>query len=97
MEDFIQILQELRNHITFIQFHHKKTTDGIAQVALGLGKIVVEGGNTVRFCPKYPKNLIQFYSTKETVRTSQQYFYAIDLNEEFRSLKHSPEEFVKNF
>lgn len=75
----------------------QKTTDGIAQVALGLGKIVVEGGNTVKFCPKYPKHLIQFYSTKETVRTSQQYFYAIDLNEEFRSVKHSPEEFVKSF
>ncbi len=75
----------------------QKSTDGIAQVALGLGKIVVEGGNTVRFCPKYPKHLLQFYSTKETIRNAQQFFYAIDLNEEFRSIKHSPEEFVKAF
>lgn len=75
----------------------QKSTDGIAQVALGLGKIVVEGGNCVRFCPKYPKHLLQFYSTKETMKTAQQYFYAIDLMEEFRSVKHSPEEFVKQF
>lgn len=75
----------------------QKSTDGIAQVALGLGRIVVEGGNSVRFCPKYPKHLLQFYSTKETMKTAQQYFYAIDLMEEFRSVKHSPEEFVKTY
>lgn len=75
----------------------QKSTDGIAQVALGLGRIVVEGGNSVRFCPKYPKHLLQFYSTKETMKTAQQYFYAIDLMEEFRSVKHSPEEFVKKY
>jgi len=73
----------------------QKSTDGIAQVALGLGKIVVEGGNCVRFCPKYPKHLLQFYSTKETIRNAQQYFYAIDLNGEFSTAKHSVEDFVK--
>jgi len=56
----------------------QKSKDGIALVALGLGKTVVEGGNTVRFCPKYPRHLIQFYSTKETIRNAQQLFYALD-------------------
>ncbi len=81
----------------FYPISPQKSTDGIAQVALGLGKLVVEGGNCVRFCPKYPKHLLQFYSTRETIKTTQQYFYAIDLLEEFRSVKHSPEEFVKTF
>lgn len=58
----------------------QKSTDGIALVALGLGKTVVEGGNTVRFCPKYPKHLLQFFSTKETLKNAQQEFYALDLN-----------------
>lgn len=75
----------------------QKSEDGIAQVALGLGKIVVEGGNSVRFCPKYPKHLLQFYSTKETIKNAQQYFYAIDLKEEFRSPHSDPESFVKKF
>jgi len=75
----------------------QKSEDGIAQVALGLGKIVVEGGNSVRFCPKYPKHLLQFYSTKETIKNAQQYFYAIDLTEEFRSPHSDPESFVKKF
>ena len=55
----------------------QKSKDGIALVALGLGKTVVDGGNTVRFCPKYPRHLIQFYSTKETMRNAQQNFYAL--------------------
>jgi hypothetical protein len=48
-------------------------------VALGLGKMVVDGGNTVRFCPKYPRHLLQFFSTKETLKNAQQSFYALDL------------------
>lgn len=66
----------------------QKSTDGIAHVALGLGKTVVEGGNTVRFCPKYPKHLIQFFSSKETLKNAQQEFYALDLN---GKLAHHPE------
>lgn len=58
----------------------QKSMDGIALVALGLGKMVVEGGTTVRFCPKYPKHLMQFFSTKETLKNAQQDFYALDLN-----------------
>jgi CheY-like chemotaxis protein len=58
----------------------QKSTDGIVSVALGLGKTVVDGGNTVRFCPKYPTDLIQFYSTKESLDSSQKDFYALNLD-----------------
>ncbi len=64
----------------------QKSSDGIALVALGLGKTVVEGGNTVRFCPKYPQHLMQFFSTKETLRNAQQDFYALDLNAELDNI-----------
>ncbi|GAB4298455.1 MAG: PEP/pyruvate-binding domain-containing protein [Ignavibacteriaceae bacterium] len=57
----------------------QKPQDGIASVALGLGKTVVEGGNTVRFCPQYPSDLIQFYSVEETLNNSQRRFYALNL------------------
>ena len=57
----------------------QKSDDGISLVALGLGKTVVEGGTTVRFCPRYPKHLLQFFSTKETIKNAQQNFYALDL------------------
>ncbi len=54
--------------------------DGIVSVALGLGKTVVDGGNTVRFCPKYPTDLIQFYSVEESLNTSQRDFFALEMN-----------------
>lgn len=57
----------------------QKSTDGIVSVALGLGKTVVDGGNTVRFCPKFPTDLIQFYSTAESLDSSQKDFYALNL------------------
>jgi CheY-like chemotaxis protein len=55
------------------------SSDGIVSAALGLGKTVVEGGNVVRFCPKYPTDLIQFYSIDETLNNSQRNFYALQL------------------
>ena len=66
----------------------QKSSDGIAQVALGLGKTVVEGGNTIRFCPKYPKHLLQFFSTKETIKNAQQYFFALDIKGHLESNVH---------
>jgi hypothetical protein len=66
----------------------QKSDDGIALVALGLGKTVVEGGNTVRFCPRFPKHLLQFFSTKETLMNAQQDFFALDLK---GKLDHHPE------
>lgn len=66
----------------------QKSSDGIALVALGLGKTVVEGGNTVRFCPRFPKHLLQFFSTKETLKNAQQEFFALDLN---GKLEHHPD------
>jgi CheY-like chemotaxis protein len=76
----------------------QKSTDGIAMVALGLGKQVVDGGNAVRFCPKYPRHLLQFYSTKETIRNAQQEFYALVYNVTRDSDPlRLPEELVKQF
>ncbi|HTO93841.1 MAG TPA: PEP/pyruvate-binding domain-containing protein, partial [Bacteroidota bacterium] len=48
----------------------QKSTDGIVQVALGLGKTVVDGGNAVRFSPRYPRHLLQFFSTLDTIRNA---------------------------
>ncbi len=58
----------------------QKAVDGIVSIALGLGKTVVDGGNTVRFCPKFPRHLLQFFSTNETIKNAQQHFYALNLD-----------------
>jgi len=60
----------------------QKSHDGIVNVALGLGKTVVDGGSCLRFCPKYPQDIIQFNSVKDTLDNSQTKFYALQLDGE---------------
>ncbi len=56
-----------------------KPEDGVATIALGLGKQVVEGGDAMRFCPRYPQVLPQFRSPAEVMRVAQREFFALDL------------------
>ncbi len=64
-------------------------SDGVASVGLGLGRTVVEGGETVRFCPRYPKHLSQFSSVKDTLNYSQKKFWAVKLESPDDSSDHS--------
>ncbi len=54
--------------------------DGIAAVALGLGRAVVDGGKCLTFCPRYPQNLVQFSSVEDILANSQSEFWALELN-----------------
>ncbi len=54
-----------------------KANDGIAQIALGFGKTVVEGGKCLLFSPPYPKKLPQFANVDDMLSSSQQSFYAL--------------------
>jgi hypothetical protein len=54
--------------------------DGIAAVALGLGRAVVDGGKCLTFCPRYPQNLMQFSSVEDILANSQTEFWALELD-----------------
>ena len=54
--------------------------DGIAAVALGLGRAVVDGGKCLTFCPRYPQSLVQFSSVEDILANSQTEFWALDLD-----------------
>ncbi len=59
---------------------YMKPEDGVAQIALGLGKTVVEGGPIVRFCPRYPMLLPQFADIRDWLYFTQKNFYALDMS-----------------
>ena len=61
-----------------------KAEDGLAAVALGFGKTVVEGGKAVRFSPGAPRSVPQFSSTAATLDSAQREFYALDLERRTR-------------
>ena len=63
----------------FYPAHPMTAADGIAAVALGLGKTVVEGERCVRFCPKAPRQILHFSSVTDILETSQRGFWALDL------------------
>ncbi len=54
--------------------------DGIAAVALGLGRAVVDGGKCLTFCPRYPQNIMQFSSVEDILANSQREFWALELD-----------------
>ncbi|MDH3290714.1 MAG: histidine kinase [Gemmatimonadota bacterium] len=56
-----------------------KSDDGIAAVALGLGRTVMDGERCLRFCPRYPRHVLQFSSVQDSVGYSQREFWALDL------------------
>jgi hypothetical protein len=73
------------------------SNDGIVSVALGLGKTVVDGGNALRFCPKYPLHLQQLSTIKETLRNNQNEFYALALTEHQNAIVVTHDMLVKKF
>ena len=56
-----------------------KPADGIAHIALGIGKTVVEGERNLRFSPAHPQKLIQFSTVEDILENCQRQFYALDM------------------
>ncbi len=56
-----------------------KPEEGIVQVAVGLGKTVVEGERSLRFSPKYPNHMPQFSTVDDMLANAQRYFYALKI------------------
>ncbi len=72
--------------INFYPIGDERPEDGVVNMALGLGKLVVEGGQTLRFSPKYPKNVLQLSTPELALRDTQREMYALSLKpEEFKT------------
>ena len=62
----------------FYPVSYLKSSDGVASVAVGLGKTVVEGDRNFRFCPKHPK--MDIIPPDEQVKESQDFLYAVAMD-----------------
>lgn len=54
--------------------------EGIASLALGLGKYIVDGGQTLRVSPYHPKQVLQMSEMEIALRQTQTQFYALDMS-----------------
>lgn len=73
-------LSGVARSINFYPIGSEKAEDGIANIAMGLGKLIVDGGTSLRFSPKHPKKVLQLSSPESTLRETQKEFFALDLN-----------------
>ena len=63
----------------YYPFSHMKPEDGIGLLAAGLGKSIVDGGETFRFCPKYPKMKIQ--TIADQLKNSQRHLHVLNIRD----------------
>ena len=66
--------------INFYPVSYMERDEGVAYLALGFGKTIVDGGKCLGISPKYPAIKPQFSTIKATLENSQSSFYSLDLN-----------------
>ncbi len=76
---YYPMLSGVARSVNFYPIGNEKAEDGIVNLAFGLGKTVVDGGNSLRFSPKYPKKILQLTDPKLALRDTQKTMYALDL------------------
>jgi hypothetical protein len=58
----------------------EQAEEGIASLALGLGKYIVDGGQTLRVSPYHPHQVLQTSEMETALRETQTRFYALDMS-----------------
>lgn len=67
-----------RSH-NYYAFGNADPQDGIVNLALGLGKTIVDGGFTWSYCPRYPKADPPFNSISEMLKNTQTEFWSVNM------------------
>ncbi|MDR0961428.1 MAG: phosphoenolpyruvate synthase [Mediterranea sp.] len=67
------------NSLNYYPLGDEKAEEGIANVALGLGKYIVDGGMTLRFSPSHPCHVLQTSEIELALKETQTRFYALDM------------------
>ena len=79
---FFPTLSGVARSVNFYPIGHERAEEGIAKIAYGLGKAVVDGEQVLRFSPEYPKHVLQTSTPDLAMRDTQQVMYALDLQPE---------------
>lgn len=66
--------------LNFYPLGDERIEEGVAEIALGLGKYIVDGGTTLRFSPAHPQHVLQTSTTEMALRQTQTSFLALDVS-----------------
>ena len=79
---YFPTLSGVTRSINFYPVGPEKAEEGIAKIAYGLGKAVVDGEQVLRFSPYHPSHVLQTSTPELTMRDTQTFMYALDLKPE---------------
>ena len=65
--------------LNYYPLNDEKPEDGVAEIAVGLGKYIVDGGLALRFSPRHPENVLQTSELSLALRDTQTRMYALDM------------------
>lgn len=77
---FYPMLSGVARSLNFYPINQEKPEEGILNLAFGLGKAVVDGGQTLRLSPQYPGKILQLSSPEIAMRETQKYFYSLNMD-----------------
>ncbi len=66
--------------LNYYPIGREKTEDGVAEIAVGLGKYIVDGGLSLRFSPRHPDCALQTSELTLALRDTQTRMYALEMN-----------------
>ncbi|MGN0229038.1 MAG: PEP/pyruvate-binding domain-containing protein [Muribaculaceae bacterium] len=73
--------------LNYYPVNEERAEDGVCEIAVGLGKYIVDGGMALRFSPKHPRNVLQTSTLDLALRDTQTTFYAINEAEAVENFK----------
>ena len=79
---FFPTLSGVARSINYYPIGDGTPEEGVCNIALGLGKLVVDGGRTLRFSPRYPQKVLQTSTPELALRDTQNEVLALDLRPE---------------
>lgn len=85
-ERFYPSFSGVARSLNFYPIEDERTEEGVVNLALGLGKYIVDGGQTLRFSPYHPQKILQTSELELALKETQKKFYALDLSESIKSI-----------
>lgn len=66
--------------LNYYPINDERPEDGVTEIAVGLGKYIVDGGRALRFSPRHPNKVLQTSTMDIALSDTQTRFYALDMN-----------------
>lgn len=89
---FYPVISGVARSINYYPIGDEKAEEGTVNLALGLGKYIVDGGQSLRLSPAHPHQVLQMSETEMALRDTQTHFLALDMEK----LENEPMTFQKD-